>query len=92
MASLTANLGGNHRINRAESFSVFGEQFKIFTQATLPSAPTIPSYSFEREKQVSSIYASAQLSYQDMLFLDITGRNDWSSTLPADNRSYLSIC
>jgi TonB-linked SusC/RagA family outer membrane protein len=86
---LTANVGGNHRINRSESFNIFGEQFKIPTQPTLASATNlIPSYSFEREKQVSSLYGSAQLSYQDMLFLDITGRNDWSSTLPADNRSY----
>jgi len=86
---LNVNFGGNHRINKSESFSIFGEQFKIPTQATLASATNlIPSYSFEREKQVSSLYASAQLSFQDMLFLDITGRNDWSSTLPADNRSY----
>lgn len=86
---LTANFGGNHRINKSESFNIFGEQFKIPTQATLASATNlIPSYSFERQKQVSSLYASAQISYQDMLFLDVTGRNDWSSTLPADNRSY----
>lgn len=86
---LTANFGGNHRINKSESFNIFGEQFKIPTQATLASATNlIPSYSFERQKQVSSLYASAQISYQDMLFLDITGRNDWSSTLPANNRSY----
>ena len=30
----------------------------------------------------------ANLAYQEMLFLDITGRNDWSSTLPRKNRSF----
>jgi len=38
------------------------------------------------EKQ--SVYASAQLSYNNYLFLDLTGRNDWNSTLPVKNASY----
>ncbi len=39
-------------------------------------------------KIVNSIYGFGQLSYKNALFLDVTGRNDWSSTLPAANRSY----
>lgn len=38
------------------------------------------------EKQ--SVYASAQLGYKNYLFLDLTGRNDWNSTLPIQNASY----
>ncbi|WP_167019723.1 SusC/RagA family TonB-linked outer membrane protein [Chitinophaga sp. Cy-1792] len=33
-------------------------------------------------------FGSAQLGYRDYLFLDLTGRNDWSSKLPTKNRSY----
>ena len=40
------------------------------------------------EKQVNSLYAFFNLSYSDWLFLDVTGRNDWSSTLPINNNSY----
>ena len=40
------------------------------------------------EKRINGLYFSGQIGYKNMLFLDITGRNDWSSTLPADNRSY----
>ena len=40
------------------------------------------------EKQVNSLYGFFNLSYNKYLFLDITGRNDWSSTLPMDNNSY----
>ncbi len=87
--SLSVNFGGNHRVSKSERQSIFGEGFKIPTQATVASATTlIPSYSFERVKKVSSLYASAQLSYQNVIFLDITGRNDWSSTLPKSNRSF----
>jgi len=35
------------------------------------------------EKEIQSVYGSATLNYQEKLFLDVTARNDWSSTLPA---------
>lgn len=40
------------------------------------------------EKQVNSLYGFFNLSYKDWMFLDVTGRNDWSSTLPVSNNSY----
>ena len=39
-------------------------------------------------KGINSVYGMASIGYDHMLYLDITGRNDWSSTLPAENRSY----
>jgi hypothetical protein len=39
-------------------------------------------------KKTSSIYGSASFGYKKFLFVDVTGRNDWSSTLPTDNWSY----
>lgn len=39
-------------------------------------------------KQINSLYATASLSYDNTLYLDLTARNDWSSTLPSNNRSY----
>ena len=40
------------------------------------------------EKQVNSVFGSVSLSWRDFLNLDVTGRNDWSSTLPPETRSY----
>ncbi|WP_185968981.1 SusC/RagA family TonB-linked outer membrane protein [Carboxylicivirga sp. M1479] len=40
------------------------------------------------EKQVNSVYATLNLGYQNFLYLDASFRNDWSSTLPEENRSY----
>ncbi len=40
------------------------------------------------EKQINSIYAFVNLGWKEFLFLDVTARNDWSSTLPKANRSY----
>ncbi len=41
-------------------------------------------------KRINSLYGSAGLSYKNKLFLDITGRNDWSSalTLPEDLKAF----
>lgn len=41
------------------------------------------------EKRINSLYATGQLGYNNYLFLDVSARNDWSSTLPSDSRSYL---
>lgn len=52
-------------------------------------APTALNYSSSTsERAVNSVYTLANFGYKDMLFLDLTGRNDWSSTLPVENRSY----
>ena len=40
------------------------------------------------KKQVNSIYGKATLSWESMLFVDVTARNDWSSSLPESTRSY----
>jgi hypothetical protein len=40
------------------------------------------------QKAIQSVYALANLGWKDMLYLDLTARNDWSSTLPRKNRSY----
>lgn len=40
------------------------------------------------KKAVYSVYGMASIDYKGYAYLDLTGRNDWSSTLPAANRSY----
>lgn len=39
-------------------------------------------------QRLIGVFADAKISYKNMLFLNITGRNDWSSTLPIQNRSF----
>ena len=38
--------------------------------------------------QLQSVFATAQIGYKEGVFLDLTARNDWSSTLPKNNRSF----
>ncbi len=40
------------------------------------------------QKRLVGVYGEVRASWKNMLFLTVTGRNDWTSTLPVDNRSY----
>ena len=40
------------------------------------------------KRETSSVYSFLNLKYKNFLFLELTGRNDWSSTLPVENNSY----
>jgi iron complex outermembrane recepter protein len=47
----------------------------------------VPGESVMRERN-NSVYSFLNLSYDNYIFLEITGRNDWSSTLPSESNSY----
>ncbi len=87
--NFSLNLGGNHSYRTWEAMSILGENFKIPTRATVANAIIQrPSYTPLQEHIINSLYGQLSLSYQNFIYLDVTGRNDWSSTLASGNRSY----
>jgi TonB-linked SusC/RagA family outer membrane protein len=87
--NVNLNVGGNASYRTGEGISFSSSDFKIPTRPIL--ANTVlnnPAYSPLSEKKVNSLYGSASFSYDGWVYLDVTGRNDWSSTLAEDNRSY----
>ncbi|RED46847.1 TonB-linked SusC/RagA family outer membrane protein [Winogradskyella eximia] len=80
--SLDVFLGGN-RLNQTastkQSQTVNLAQPGIYNLNN--AASPIEVFQFESEKRINSFYGIAKLGYKDYLFLDITGRNDWSSAL-----------
>ena len=40
------------------------------------------------KRAMNSVFGSAQLAWKEYLSLDLTARNDWSSTLPKQNNSF----
>ncbi len=52
------------------------------------SLDPIKANSYLKQKRVNSLYGKLSFSWNSTYFLDITGRNDWSSTLRSDERSY----
>lgn len=56
------------------------------------AASPVEVFQFVSNKRINSLYGLAKFGYKDFLFLDITGRNDWSSSLATpfsvDNTSF----
>ena len=55
---------------------------------TFTNAKTTSPKNYYEIKRLVGIYGDFGVSYKSMLFMNVTGRNDWSSTLPKENRSY----
>ena len=86
--ALSGTLGGNLMYRRYESVGVSGDEFIIPELQTVSNTSQQgASYGFS-EKQINSLLGSLELAYNDYAFLRVTGRNDWSSTLPDENNSY----
>lgn len=87
--NLSANFGGNMLYQTYNSQRVHGVDFKIPTKYTTSSAAELDAYYTPlREKKIHSLYGNISLSYKNFAYLDLSGRNDWSSTLPENNWSY----
>ena len=85
--SLNVNAGAN-MLKQTSASLTSGGVLSLRNFFALANVETIGSSSTKREKEINSVYGFAQLGYQNKLFLDVTARNDWSSTLPEENRSF----
>jgi len=87
--SLTANFGGSSQTR--DYHQTFGAADELAVEGVYTIANSkvpIRSTSYQLNKKINSLYGSAQIGYKNALFLDLTGRNDWSSTLPDGNNSF----
>jgi TonB-linked SusC/RagA family outer membrane protein len=84
-----AALGGNLRREYKSRNVLTANELQIPGTYTIAnSSVPIVATNFDSQKEVQSLYGTAQLRFLNAIFLDLTARNDWSSTLPADNNSY----
>ncbi|RPE12491.1 SusC/RagA family TonB-linked outer membrane protein [Chitinophaga lutea] len=84
-SALKSRMSGNSQWNNGEktAFSVPHKYFLANTTGTLD----LPKQTFA-DYNLNSLFGVLDLSYNDYLFLQLTGRNDWSSTLPVKTSSY----
>ena len=86
---ISAIVGGNIFSRKRNESTTVASALDIEGQYTLSNSvsqltPTL----YRSNKQINSLYSMIQASYKNFLFLDLTGRNDWSSTLKKGNNSY----
>lgn len=88
--NLGVSLGGNLRRETIQQSDISAPELAVPEVYALGnSRVALLANAFRSEKRVNSAYGTAQLGFRNFLYLDVAARNDWSSTLPADNWSYL---
>jgi TonB-linked SusC/RagA family outer membrane protein len=87
--SFSASIGGNsmdYKYRRTDA-SVNGLVVPgVYKLANGVDNPLIETY--DKNKKVNSLYGLFSVAFSNKVFLDLTGRNDWSSTLPLENNSF----
>ena len=86
--SATLSLGAYllRKNNRIQSWDA--NTFKVPGIYVVSNARNVTPYYSEVKKELQSVYFSGQVGYKNYLFVDVTGRNDWSSTLGENNYSF----
>ena len=89
--SFNGNLGSNIRRNEVSNITastngglVVPGVYALSNSSNAPEAPSESAYNVG----VNGLFARASLGYKDYLYVDVTGRQDVSSTLPSDNNSF----
>ncbi|RZJ34347.1 MAG: SusC/RagA family TonB-linked outer membrane protein [Flavobacterium sp.] len=86
---LKANVGNNIQDRYLQFTSVGGDNLTIPGYYNISNVQGQPrtNNTFQRRRSYS-FFANIDLAYDDYLFLNLTGRNDWTSTLSSDNNNY----
>ncbi len=83
------SFGGNHLQSYGSSVSTSVSQLLLPGIYNIGNRRVFPITSNRiSERRLNSFYGFANLAYKNFLYLDVTARNDWSSTLPVENNSY----
>lgn len=87
--SLAATIGANARSSQTKTSTLTANELvtpDVFIAVNIKDQPEVGYYIWR--KKTSSVFGTANLGYNNYLFLDLALRGDWSSTLPPDNWNY----
>ncbi len=87
--SLTANAGTELVTNSSLARTAAVNALLVHNMPSISNSNAVPTVAeAESRTNTQSVFGNVTLGYKDFLFLDMTGRNDWSSTLPVNNCSF----
>ncbi len=87
--AFSLSLGGNARTEKRRNTNASITGLVVPGVYKLANGMNNPNISTgDSDKQVNSLYGLYTMSFRDQIFVDVTGRNDWSSTLPEQNNSF----
>jgi len=87
--NFSVSAGGNqmtqtNRFNQVSANELAVPGIYSFNNSNIP----LLQNSFNSERQINSLYANASFGFKNAIYVDLSGRNDWASTLPEANNSY----
>lgn len=86
---LNASAGANMMVRRSDILESYVTGLIIPAQYMLSNGNGTPiTTATDANKNINSVYGLASLSWKNKIFLDVTGRNDWSSSLPTKYNSF----
>jgi TonB-linked SusC/RagA family outer membrane protein len=81
--------GGNQMQQKQEDLTSIANQLSVPGIYNLGnSSVPLVNQQYDSRYSINSLYGYGQVAYKNALFLDVTARNDWSSSLPKANNSY----
>ncbi len=85
---LDATAGWNYYRNKVDNRREDGQGLASRGFFNAASANSFSVVERPTERKLYGLYGDLRFSYNDQLFINLTGRNDWSSTLPEKNNSF----
>jgi TonB-linked SusC/RagA family outer membrane protein len=82
------SVGANHLDRVQNIMSLQGNNLLIDGLYNINNAGLVVATDRAIRKKMNSVFFTGQLAYNNYLFLDVSGRNDWSSTLGFNNYSF----
>ncbi len=88
--TFSAQVGYHQVENGVTRLSTYGSNFSVvdFQSINNCDASTITSEKTTTKRRIQAISGQAEFGYNNMAFITLRARNDWSSTLPKANNSY----
>ena len=84
----TLRVGNDVLDRKLDRTSAEGDELDVYNLYNLSNAKTIAISQYKENYRIVGAYGDLTLGYNNFLYLNLTGRNDWTSTLEADNRSF----
>ena len=88
LLSVNVSAGGNLLHTESQTLETRTNRMLKPNLFVITNTSQIQSSQGGSQKEIQSLYAFATVGFKDFLYLDLTGRNDWSSTLPKESLSY----
>jgi len=86
--SFNALIGNEYNHTNTKDYEEYGEGFNFGGWNHISNAKTVTAYEHQYQDRTVGFFYSASLEWKNMVYLNTTGRNDITSSMPTNNRSF----